>query len=251
MKKFREMSKIQKVLIIALGIAFLPIALILLSVRALVNNIKAKKTIKAIISGICVFVTVLFSIGVYGDIEPIEKPQTEIKTETVSANETSKNSEETKAETKDKEKEKETQSKDKEVTKPKKEVKVSKEDQMESIVKGLLKDELLDFTFNEDNGTVIIKAELSENFTNNFIIKGGYIEAEDIIEALNEKFDDIKTYDFWFVMNLVDKYGNESQDKVLSFDYDDNDIDKINWDNMYTDKFMELANNEWIHPALR
>ena len=52
-------------------------------------------------------------------------------------------------------------------------------------------------------------------------------------------------------MNLVDKYGNESQDKVLSFDYDDNDIDKINWDNMYTDKFMELAKNEWIHPALR
>lgn len=257
MKKFREMSKIQKVLIIALGIAFLPIALILLSVRALVSSIKSKKTIRAIISGVCVFVTVLFSIGVYGDIEPIEKPQTEIKTDAISANETSKNSEETKTETKDKdqdqdkEKEKETQPKDKETQKTKKEVKVSKEDQMESIAKGVLKDELLDFTFNEDNGTVIIKAELSENFTNNFIIKGGYIEAEDIIKALNEKFDDIKTYDFWFVMNLVDKYGNESQDKVLSFDYDDNDIDKINWDNMYTDKFIELANNKWIHPALR
>lgn len=249
MKKFREMSKIQKVLIIALGIAFLPIVLILLSVRALINNIKSKKTIKAIISGVCVFVTVLFSIGVYGDIEPIEKPQAEIKTETVSTKETSKNSEETKTETKDKEKE--TQSKDKEAPKPKEEVKVNKEDQMESIVKGVLKDELLDFTFNEDNGTVIIKAELSENLTNNFIIKGGYMEAEDIIKALNERFGDIKTYDFWFVMNLVDKYGNESQDKVLSFDYDDNDIDKINWDNMYTDKFMELANNEWIHPALR
>lgn len=247
MKKFREMSKIQKVLIVALGIAFLPITLILLSVRALVNNIKSKKIIKAIISGACVFVTALFSIGVYGDTESIEKPQAEIKTETVSANEISNNSEETKTETKDKE----TQSNDKEASKLKEEVKVSKEDQMESIVKGILKDELLDFTFNEDNGTVIIKAELSENFTNNFIIKGGYIEAQDIIKALNEKYDDIKTYDFWFVMNLVDKYGNESQDKVLSFDYDDNDIDKIIWDNMYTDKFMKLANNEWIHPALR
>ena len=256
MKKFREMSNIQKAIITILGIVFIPITLILLSARGLINSIKSKQIIKAIISGVCVLVTVSFAIGIYGDIEPIEKPQTEI----VSTDKTSKDKEETKAETETKEEVKEevkeeekNKSNDKETaeTKEEVEVEVSKEDQMKEVAKSVLKDELLDFTLNEDNGAVVIKAELSDNFTNNFIIKGGYMEAEKIVKSLNEKFDNIETYDFWFVMNLVDKYGNESQDKVLSFDYDDNDIDKINWENMYTDRFMELAKNEWIHPALR
>lgn len=249
MKKFREMSKIQKAIIIILGIVFIPITLILLSTRGLINSIKSKQIIKAIISGVCVLVTVSFAIGIYGDIEPIEKPQTEI----VSTDKTSKDKEETKAETETKEevKEEKNKSNDKETAETKEEVEVSKEDKMKEVAKSVLKDELLDFTFNEDNGAVVIKAELSDNFTNNFMIKGGYIDAEKIVKSLNEEFDSINTYDFWFVSTLIDKYGNESQDKVLSFDYDDNDIDKINWKNMYTDRFMELANNEWIHPALR
>lgn len=250
MKKFREMSKIQKAIIIILGIVFIPITLILLSARGLINSIKSKQIIKAIISGVCVLVTVSFAIGIYGDIEPIEKPQTEI----VSTDKISKDKEEIKAETETKEEDKEKEenkSNDKETAETKEEVEVSKEDQMKEVAKSVLKDELLDFTFNEDNGAVVIKAELSDNFTNNFMIKGGYIDAEKIVKYLNEEFDSINTYDFWFVSTLIDKYGNESQDKVLSFDYDDNDIDKINWENMYTDRFMELANNEWIHPALR
>ena len=248
MKKFKELSKGKKAIVIILGILALPLTLLLLSLISLFKNVKNKKIGKSIISCILVFITSAFAYGAYC-VETTETTNQENQLQSNKPEQDNKEDKENSSPKKETEVSVEETVIKEEVQKEK--TKVSDEEAMIKIAKKIAGDKFIELNYNEDIDTVIVKLELGDNFTNGFIIKGGYMNAEKIIKAINEKYDNVSTYDFWFVMDLVDAYGNESKDKVLSFDYDDETIEKINWDNMYTDKFMELANNEWVHPVLR
>ena len=42
---------------------------------------------------------------------------------------------------------------------------------------------------------------------------------------------------------LEDEYANKNNSMVLSFEYDKDTINKINWDNISLDKFIKLSTN--------
>lgn len=229
MKKFKELSNFKKAVVIILGLGFLPITLAIISANTLVRNIKAKKKFKAVTSGICL----IFSFALIGAVFGTEEGQDNIKDNVDNVISVSTNNE-VEAETVED---------------------TSVKGITTKVAKKVMGDNFISVEYSDTatDGVVVIKGKLSDNFTNNMIIRGSYMNAEDICEKLVNDLKDqgIVEYDFWFVTTLVDAYGNESEDKVLSFDYKTEELEKINWENMYTDKFMELANNEWIHPALR
>ena len=102
-----------------------------------------------------------------------------------------------------------------------------------------------------DKSPVVFIMNLSDNITSNFMIKGAYLDAKAIIQAVDAKVGDkISSYQFMFNTKFMDKYGNESEGKALSFDYSKDTIDKINWDKILTDNFIDLSENKFVHPAL-
>ena len=53
---------------------------------------------------------------------------------------------------------------------------------------------------------------------------------------------------------LVDKYGNESEEQVSKISVDREIAEKINWENMYYQKFIKIVKNEgsfYLHSALK
>ena len=140
--------------------------------------------------------------------------------------------------------------------KPKEE---KKEEKKELTLDELIKekaDNVKDVTFTkgEEPSELNITLTLSDGFSNNFMRSGAYSEAYDICRAINEagKYTDkISNYKFTFFTSLVDKHGNEADGEILYMDFKKEDIEKINWVHMYPDKFSELADPLWIHPALR
>lgn len=102
-----------------------------------------------------------------------------------------------------------------------------------------------------DKSPVVFIMNLSDNLTKNFMLKGAYLEAKAIIQSVDAKIGDkISSYQFMFNTTLTDKYGNNSEGKVLSFDYSKETVDKINWDNITNDNLIEISENQFIHPAL-
>lgn len=75
---------------------------------------------------------------------------------------------------------------------------------------------------------------------------------DEYISVYNKVFDivrDIKDYE-WIdkvailgFAELEDEYANKSNSMVLSFEYDKDAINKINWDNISLDKFIKLSTN--------
>ena len=102
-----------------------------------------------------------------------------------------------------------------------------------------------------DSQPVVFILKMSDNLSKNFMLKGAYMDAKDIIQAVHKVVGDkITSYQFVFNFPLVDVYGNEEDGKVLSFDMSKETVEKINWDNITTDNLMTLSENVFIHPDL-
>ena len=273
MKKFKDLSKKKKALVVVGGILLFPITLIVLSVASLIRNIKNKKVIKSVLSAICVVFSFAFFSAFTESSESAqtakdnitegisyvteEEEEEVVEAEPVVAEEEVEEVEEetVKEEVKEEEPAKEEKKEEKEEVVTKEESQSSKvRTRTEQIAKKHLKDDFISVEYSDSatDGVVVIKATLSDNFTNKLMRKSAFMDSENICEDLVSSLKGLGVveYDFWFVTTLVDKYGNESEGKVLSFDYKTSILEKINWDNMYTDRFMGLADNTWVHPAL-
>lgn len=220
-KRFKELSKGKKTLVIFISVLFLPITLTFGGVGLIFNGFKSKN-FKSLIGGLALMVLSLVMFN------PLGSHDREVST-----------------------KEKEIVSTSSEVNT----TEVKEEDtSIPSIAAKTLKDgQVLDIQYSdiEEQNPLIIKVKLSDNLTNKFMIRGAFMDAQKVIKALEpEHSNNISKYGFWFVTDLTDKYGNVEEGKVLSFEYNRETLDKINWDNMYTDMFMDLAENAWVHPAL-
>lgn len=220
-KRFKELSKGKKALVVFISVLFLPITLTFGGVGLIFNGFKSKN-FKSLIGGLALMVLSLVMFN------PLGSHDREVST------------------------------KEKEIVATSSEVnttEVKEEDtSIPSIAANTLKEgQVLDIQYSdiEEQNPLIIKVKLSDNLTNKFMIRGAFMDAQKVIKALEpEHSNNISKYGFWFVTDLTDKYGNVEEGKVLSFEYNRETLDKINWDNMYTDMFMDLAENTWVHPAL-
>lgn len=104
----------------------------------------------------------------------------------------------------------------------------------------------------DDSQPVVFILKMNDNLSKNFMLKGAYLNAKDIIKSVyTVAGDKITSYQFVFNFPLVDMYGNEEDGKVLSFDMSKETVEKINWDNITTDNLIALSENVFMHPDLK
>lgn len=89
-----------------------------------------------------------------------------------------------------------------------------------------------------------------DNLTTNLAKKGMWRDTFDVLEELAD-FDDITLYQIVWMATLTDKYGEESEGKIMSLDFPREVIDKINFENVDYNNAPTIAEDYWEHNALK
>ena len=119
----------------------------------------------------------------------------------------------------------------------------------ETIAKSNCKD-LVEYVEVTDVGT---HATIHFNYDGD-IEKYTVVMFNDLVSALEEmKENDMlpTTLSVWCTWDCIDAYGNKENVRVWSVEFDELTLAKINWENMYGEKFMKLGHDIWILPQFR
>ena len=119
----------------------------------------------------------------------------------------------------------------------------------ETIAKSNCKD-LVEYVEVTDVGT---HATIHFNYDGD-IEKYTVVMFNDLVSALEEmKENDMlpTTLSVWCTWDCVGAYGNKDNIRVWSTEFDELTLAKINWENMYGEKFMKLGHDTWILPQFR
>ena len=119
----------------------------------------------------------------------------------------------------------------------------------ETIAKSNCKD-LVEYVEVTDIGT---HATIHFNYDGD-IEKYTVVMFNDLVSALGEmKENDMlpTTLSVWCTWDCIDAYGNKENVRVWSVEFDELTLAKINWENMYGEKFMKLGHDVWILPQFR
>ena len=119
----------------------------------------------------------------------------------------------------------------------------------ETIAKSNCKD-LVEYVEVTDVGT---HATIHFNYDGD-IEKYTVVMFNDLVSALEEmKENDMlpTTLSVWCTWDCIDAYGNKENVRVWSVEFDELTLAKINWENMYGEKFMKLGHDVWILPQFR
>ena len=119
----------------------------------------------------------------------------------------------------------------------------------ETIAKSNCKD-LVEYVEVTDVGT---HATIHFNYDGD-IEKYTVVMFNDLVSALEEmKENDMlpTTLSVWCTWDCIDAYGNKDNVRVWSTEFDELTLAKINWENMYGEKFMKLGHDTWILPQFR
>lgn len=110
-------------------------------------------------------------------------------------------------------------------------------------------EKVVSVNYNSENGRVYIKAVGKDNFTTNMILTGMKMDMISILREL-KTFKEVSNVEFNILMPLVDAYGNESDDTVVSVEVSRETLEKINFDNFLMDNLEKVADHWWVHPAM-
>lgn len=112
------------------------------------------------------------------------------------------------------------------------------------------------FGYKEDVYLAKISYRINDNFTKG-MIRGGMIgDAMDFFRKFfkNPQVTSVVECMLMPEFKMVDQYGNESEDQVAKIVVSRDLAEKIDWKNMYRDRFLDLVKDEgglWLHPAIR
>jgi len=109
-----------------------------------------------------------------------------------------------------------------------------------------------------DKGGYLVKVEYraSENITKGMMRSGIFFDAIKLMKGMfqNPRCSEVKICMLMPHLKLVDQYGNEKEAQVAKIVLRRAVADRINWENMYRERFENLVLTEgelWVHPALR
>lgn len=73
-----------------------------------------------------------------------------------------------------------------------------------------------------------------------------------VLKDLKEHKDytKIKKVGIMIKADFKDKYGNLTEEKSFSADFDKSELDKVNWDNFSWKNTLDLSNDVWMHPTI-
>ena len=117
------------------------------------------------------------------------------------------------------------------------------------------KDEIVDVQYvdlSENDGEKIltIHGHIKSNFTNEMMLKQGFIIAKDVIKSVRPSYStDIDRYNFWFTGDVIDGNGKSNQMKILQFEYQTKIFEGADLDLITTKEFIDYAENVWTLPG--
>ena len=88
-----------------------------------------------------------------------------------------------------------------------------------------------------------------DNLTANMVRKGMLMYSSEILEK-TAKLDGYESVNFIWQLPLVDHYGNEEVNDVMTFWLDTETLGKINWENFDFDNLTDISTDYYEHPAL-
>lgn len=90
----------------------------------------------------------------------------------------------------------------------------------------------------------------NENLSTDLTKKGMRKDAIKLIEKAAD-ISEIELFQIIWMYDFTDKFGNVSENKIMSLDFPRETIDKINFDNVDYNNAPDIADNYWEHGALK
>jgi hypothetical protein len=100
-------------------------------------------------------------------------------------------------------------------------------------------DKVVNFILNADDG-----------FTNEMIRDAMLMDTRKLLREL-AKYKEVSLADITWKFPMLDSYGNESQQKIMSIKISDTNLQKINWDNFLYKNIPDVSDSYWEHPVLK
>src|SRR5699024_5175195 len=101
----------------------------------------------------------------------------------------------------------------------------------------------------DDDDVISIKLVGNDGFTDNLIRKGMWLDTADILTELSEQGFDGDVI-IMFMYPFEDKYGDTDLQKIMSFDFDAEELGKINYDKLKRDNLPDIADDYFEHDSL-
>lgn len=121
----------------------------------------------------------------------------------------------------------------------------------ESNIEGKLIDEVGEENVREvgevDSGINIV-LDLKDNFTSNMMRDGANMEMVDVLQIVDD--GEVENVFINYYTTLVDEYGNEEEESVITATFTRETMDKINYENISYSNIPNVADDYWMHPAL-
>jgi hypothetical protein len=111
---------------------------------------------------------------------------------------------------------------------------------------------LTEFNWSESDKTLIIQWALNDNLSQDLIMVGVQTDITDMLKVISTSglLPEFQFVTFVGTFPLVDKFGNVTEDRVVTANYNKSTVDKINWDNFLYTNIFDIAELSFIHPAM-
>lgn len=121
---------------------------------------------------------------------------------------------------------------------------------IESIVREVAGDNYV--SHESEDGVLYVNMILADNFTANAAVKSAYDKILEISEGIvaNDLLGDDKSVHYFFTTEIIDAYGNGSQQNVLGVKFSADTLAQINFDNVKIDNIPVIADAHFRHSAL-
>lgn len=121
---------------------------------------------------------------------------------------------------------------------------------IESIVREVAGDNYV--SHESEDGVLYVNMILADNFTANAAVKSAYDKVLEISEGIvaNDLLGDDNAVHYFFTTEIIDVYGNSSQQNVLGVKFSADTLAQINFDNVKIDNIPVIADAHFRHSAL-
>ena len=121
---------------------------------------------------------------------------------------------------------------------------------IESIVREVAGDNYV--SHESEDGVLYVNMILADNFTANAAVKSAYDKVLEISEGIvaNRLLGDDNAVHYFFTTEIIDAYGNGSQQNVLGVKFSADTLAQINFDNVKIDNIPVIADAHFRHSAL-
>ena len=102
-----------------------------------------------------------------------------------------------------------------------------------------------------DVDVVTARYKISDNFTKGLTKDGARINTVDILKYIKAAYPNLTEVHVAATADMVDQYGNTSEDQVVTLVYSRATMDKINFDHILAQNIWNVADYADVHPAFQ